>query len=533
MRLEISCQDRLGITQDVLDILVRHHIDLRGIEIDEVGKIYLNFPTLEFTDFQHLMPKIRKIAGIDDVKTTAFMPLEREQNQLKALLKTLPDPVFSVDPKGRIILVNEVALNYLDKAKEEVVGMDIADLIKGFHVVKWLESKKISAQSQKVTFLDQDYLVDMLPVMIPDTSHVKGSGNADNSTSSPATQIVAGAVFMLKSELRLGQQLTVFHQAKVDSFQSIQANSKIMKKVIDEAQRMAQLDGPMIIFGETGTGKELVAKACHEASRRSEGKFLVLNCGSLPDNVAETELFGYAEGAFGQANSKAGLLELAQGGTLFLDEVADMSAQLQVKLLRVLQNGSYRRVGDINEKAVDVRIICTTQKDLGKLVQQGLFREDLYYRLNVLSIALPALRERKADILALAERFLKQHSAKLGRPSPKISKTCADYLSVYPWPGNVRQLENALYRAVSLLEGNELEKHHIQVPSCATSASFVGEDFTGNLDEEVKRYEKDILARLYPSFPSTRQLAKKLGLSHTAVANKLREYGINKHSVNL
>ena len=135
--------------------------------------------------------------------------------------------------------------------------------------------------------------------------------------------------------------------------------------------------------------------------------------------------------------------------------------------------------------------------------------------------------------MPLAERFLKQHSVKLGRRTPKLSKNCTDYLSSYPWPGNVRQLENALYRAVSLLEGNELEQEHIRVPNCSAVTSFVAEDFTGNLDEEVKRYEKDILARLYPSFPSTRQLAKKLGLSHTAVANKLREYGINKHTVNL
>lgn len=518
MRLEISCQDRLGITQDVLDILVSHKIDLRGIEIDEVGKIYLNFPTIKFEDFQHLMPKIRKIAGIEDVKTTAFMPLEREQNQLKALLKTLPDPVFSVDPKGRIVLVNEVVLSQLEKTKNEVIGEEISDLIKGFNISRWLESKHVAAQAQKIRFLEQDYLADILPVMIPD---------------SDGENIVAGAVIMLKSELRLGQQLTVFHQASLDSFISIQAQSKVMKKVILEAKRMAELDGPMVIFGETGTGKELIAKACHEASRRCAGQFLVLNCGSLPDNVAETELFGYAPGAFGQAEGKAGLLELAQGGTLFLDEIADMSAQLQVKLLRVLQNGTYRRVGDVNEKDVDVRIICTTQKDLGKLVQQGLFREDLYYRLNVLGLVLPPLRERKLDILPLAERFLKQHSVKLGRRTPKLSKNCTDYLLAYPWPGNIRQLENALYRAVSLLEGNELEQEHIRVPNCSAVSSFVAEDFSGNLDEEVKRYEKNILARLYPSFPSTRQLAKKLGLSHTAVANKLREYGINKHSVNL
>lgn len=518
MRLEISCQDRLGITQDVLDILVSHKIDLRGIEIDEVGKIYLNFPTLDFSDLQHLMPKIRKIAGIGDVKTTAFMPLEREQNQLKALMGTLPDPVFSIDPKGRIVLVNDAVVESLQIAKNQILGAELGDLIKGFNFNRWLENKDISPQAQKIRFAEQDFLGDFFPVMI---------------TDSDGSKIVAGAVVMLKSELRLGQQLTVFHETSFDSFVSIQATSKMMKKLILEAKRMAELDGPLMIIGETGTGKELIAKACHEASRRCNGNFVALNCGSLPDNVAETELFGCAAGMFGQSQVKIGLLELAQGGTLFLDEVAEMSPQLQVKMLRVLQNGTYRRVGDDIEKMVDVRFISTTQKDLGILAQQGLFRQDLLFRLNVLNLFVPTLRERKSDIAVLAESFVKQHSVKLGRKAPKLTKSCLDYLQVYPWPGNVRQLENVLYRAVSMLEGSELHKEHIHVPTCSAMSGFIAEEFTGNLDEEVKRYEKDILTRLYPSFPSTRQLARKLGLSHTAVANKLREYGINKHSVNL
>ncbi|MEP3415041.1 MAG: transcriptional regulator TyrR, partial [Gilvibacter sp.] len=513
-----NCQDRLGIAQDVLDILVEHEIDLRGIEIDEQGKIFLNFPNMEFADFQHLMPQIRKIEGIEDVKTTPFMPIEREQYQLKALLQTLPDPVFSVDTKGKIILINDAVVANLEIPRSEIIGSDIADLLKGFNVIRWLEGKNPQSQAQRIRFSEQDYLLDMLPVMVPDSD---GAG------------ILAGAVFMLKSELRLGQQLTVFHKASVDSFISIQADSKAMKNVVKEAKRMAELDGPIIIFGETGTGKEMLAKECHEASRRHEGKFLRLNCASLPDNIAESELFGCTQLEGNQSAAKVGLLELATGGTLFLDEVGDMSRQLQAILLRVLQNNSYRRIGEEKERPIDVRIICSTQKDLGKLMQDGMFREDLFYRLNVLSLVLPPLRERKSDIIALAERFIKQHSVKLGRKAPKMSKACIDYLHTYPWPGNVKQLENALYRAVSLLEGNELDRENIQLPSCSATASFVSEEFSGSLDDEVKRFEKDILMRLYPSYPSTRQLAKKLGLSHTAVANKLRDYGINRKTVKI
>ncbi|MEP4891094.1 MAG: transcriptional regulator TyrR [Aliiglaciecola sp.] len=518
MRLEIICQDRLGIAQDVLDILVNYEIDLRGIEIDIAGKIFLNFPNIKFEDFQQFMPEIRRIKGIEDVKTTPFMPIEREQNQLRALLQTLPDPIFSLDTRGRILLVNEAVTASVEQSSESLLGEEIGEFVRGFTFQKWFEGNPLTAQTQKVSFLEQDFLADILPVMIPDAG---------------GSSILAGALLMLKSEFRLEQQLTVFHQISNDSFASVQASSNVMKKVVKEATRMAELDGPILIFGETGTGKEMLARACHEASRRASGQFLPLNCASLPDNVAETELFGYAPGEFGQAEGKAGILEQAKGGTLFLDEVGDMSDQLQSKLLRVLQNGTFRRVGDSNEVTVDVRIVCTTQKDLAKLVEEGQFREDLYYRLNVLSLTVPALRERKSDIIPLADRFIKQHCMKLGRRAPKLSKSCVDYLQSYSWPGNVRQLENALYRALSLLEGNEMCKEHIQLPSSSTNLNFIPEEFEGSLEEEVKRYEKSLLRRLYPYYPSTRQLAKKLGLSHTAIANKLREYGINKKTVKL
>lgn len=518
MRLEITCQDRLGIAQDILDILVRHEIDLKGIEIDKVGKIYLYFPNIEFAEFQHLMPEIRRIDGISDVKTTPYMPNEREKHQLATLLQTLPDPVFSIDPKGRVVLVNEAVISGLETSAEQIKGQEINELVKGFNFNRWMDQNDIQAQTHKVQFIEQDYIADIMPVMVAD---VEG-GN-----------ILAGAVLVLKSEYRLGQQINAFNQTDGESFSRIQANSQSMKKIIREARKMAELDAPILIMGETGTGKELLARSCHLASRRAEQAFLALNCASLPDNVAETELFGYGPGAFGQSESKTGLFEQAQGGTLFLDEVGDMSAQLQAKLLRVLHDGSFRRVGDAKEVSVDVRIICTTHKDLNKMVQDGLFREDLFYRLNVMSMTIPPLRERKQDIVPLAERFVKQHSSKVGCRAPKLNRSCVEYLQSYPWPGNVRQLENAMYRAVSLMEGSELTKDNIQLPGASSNMSYFAEEFEGSLDDAVKNFEKDLLRRLYPAHPSTRQLARKLGLSHTAIANKLRDYGINKKSVKL
>lgn len=507
MRLEVSCKDRLGITQDVLDILLEYEIDLRGIEIDESGKIFLNFPNIEFDNFQDLMPKLRLLNGIEDVKTTPFMPTEREQYQLQALLQTLPEPVFSVDTKGKIILVNDLVVTCLALPKDNIIGTNIVDILKGFSINRWLENKPSKPQAQRVRFLEQDYLLDMLPVMVP---------NADG------TDVFAGAVFLLKSEYRLGQQLTVFHKADSDSFISIQANSKAMKQVIKNAKRIAELDGSILIFGETGTGKKSLATACQQGSRRNEKAFLKFTCMGLDDEQTDSLLFGSKYDL-----TNPGMLKAAQGGTLLLNEVGELSLAIQGKLMQALSNSLVAQVGG---NTTDVRLICTTHKDLGLLMDQGLFRQDLFFRLSELSLVIPPLRERKADILALVELFVQQYCIQLGRSVPRLTNSCIEYLQAYPWPGNIKQCKNTLHQAIALLEGDELDKVHIDVPTSVQTNSYVSEEFEGSLDEEVKRFEKSILTRLYPNYPSSRQLAKKLGLSHTAIANKLRDYGINKKS---
>jgi len=319
------------------------------------------------------------------------------------------------------------------------------------------------------------------------------------------------------------------HEVNEHGFLGIQANSTEMRKVIREAKRMASLDSAILIMGETGTGKELLARSCHSASDRSEHLFMTLNCAALPDDVAESELFGVGEK--NQEQSKRGIFELADGGTVFLDEIGEMSAKLQSKLLRVIQHGNFRRVDSEQEVSVNVRIISATNKDLLNLVSIGKFREDLYYRLNVFGLSLPALRNRRSDILPLAKLFIAQAAQKNGCEHINISDDCHHFIEHYPWPGNIRQLENVLISAVALLEGKVIEVTHLQLPVYTPQHGYLEQDFEGTLDEAVKVFEADILRKLYPAYPSTRQLAKKLGLSHTAIANKLREYDINKKSV--
>ncbi|WP_323926289.1 transcriptional regulator TyrR [Aeromonas caviae] len=514
MRLEVSCEDRLGLTRELLDRLVEHNIDLRGIEIDTSGIIYLNFPELEFRDFQHLMPEIRRIPGVYDVKTIPYMPSEREHHEIEALLKALPDLVFSLDSKGRVTQANQAALTTLALPPDEVRGVAIASLVKGFSFGRWLESGEIKPQTCKLSLGGEEYLGDLMPLFVAEE---KGK------------QALAGAVVVLKSARRVGMHFSALHAVEVGGFEHLHAESQKMKEVLAQAAKLAMQDAPLLIVGETGTGKELLARACHGASLRSSHPFMALNCAAMPDNVAESELFGYAPGAFGNnTEGKRGVLELASGGTLMLDEIGDMSPHLQTKFLRVLQDGVFRRVGDEQEVRVNVRFICTTQKQLLDLVHEGKFREDLYYRLNVLSLNLPPLRERKADIMALAQQFVSRFASELQRPRPRFTRNMAEYLTAYRWPGNVRQLRNCLYRAMTLLEGDEIGPEHVDLPVAADAMPLIDEWFEGGLDEAVKRFESRLLERLYPAFPSTRQLAKRLGVSHTAIANKLREYGIGK-----
>ena len=516
MRLEIICHDRVGIAQDVLGIFVERKIDLRGIELKQPGHIFINIPDLEFSELQSCMPQLRLVEGVIDVKTTPYMPSERERNELSTLIKTFPDPFISINAKGNIRIINNVTASIMGVEEKSIIGEHVSLWLKGFNFNRWLDGDEVLAQTRRLKFSDDDYVADIMPIHVSDSS---------------GEEVLAGAVLILKSEARLGQQISAFKQANENNFAGIQASSGSMRKVIREAKRMALLDSSMLIVGETGTGKELLAHACHAASDRTDKPFMTLNCASLPDDAAETELFGV--GTQGSEHSKKGLFELADGGTIFLDEVGEMSAKLQTKLLRVIQDGIFRRVDDESEITVNVRIISSTNRDLLTMVSQGEFREDLYYRLNVLGINLPSLRERRSDIIPLAEFFVAKFGQRIGKSSITLSDDCRDFVEHYPWPGNVRQLENVLIRAVSLMEGNVVMTTHLQLPAYTREHGYLEQDFEGTLDAAVKGFEADLLRKLYPAYPSTRQLAKKLGLSHTAIANKLREYDINKKTVKI
>jgi transcriptional regulator of aroF, aroG, tyrA and aromatic amino acid transport len=513
MRLEINCHDRVGIGQKILGVFVEHDINIDGIEFIQPGKIFINIPNLNLLNLQKIMPQLYVLEGLIEVKTVPCMPSEYEHNELTTLIEVFPDPFISIDAKGHIRIVNNIASSIMGVSEEGVKGQHISQWVKGFNFTRWLDTTNVLEQTRRLTFQGKDFIADIMPI------------NNDNEND----QVLAGALLLFKSEAGLGQQVNILETPKKNTFSGIQASSNSMRKLIREAKRMSQLDASILIIGETGTGKELLAHACHAASKRAEQPFMTLNCAALPDDVAESELFGVGEK--NHKESKRGIFELADGGSVFLDEVGEMSTKLQSKLLRVIQNGSFRRVDSEQEVTVNVRIISSTNKDLLNLVSLGEFREDLYYRLNVFGLNIPPLRERRSDILPLTESFIVHAGQQVGRKNLQLTSECRDFIEHYPWPGNVRQLENVLTRSTSLLEGNEIEIEHLQLPSYTRERGYLDQEFEGTLDTAVKNFEADLLRKLYPAYPSTRQLAKKLGLSHTAIANKLREYDIRKNTI--
>jgi two-component system response regulator AtoC len=310
------------------------------------------------------------------------------------------------------------------------------------------------------------------------------------------------------------------------------AEGPAMREVMRVVQKVAPAPTTVLIEGESGTGKELVARALHDLSPRADRPFVAVNCGAIPEQLIESELFGHAKGAFTDARTaKRGLFEEADGGTLLLDEVGELPLLVQPALLRVLQQGEARRVGDNRETRVDVRVLAATNRDLSAQVQAGRFREDLYYRLNVVQIRLPPLRERQDEIAALADRTLARHAERMSMPVRRLSAKALELLQRYRWPGNVRELENALERALVLAEEEEIGPEAL--PDAVQRALAPGpppsQPDAGDLS--VKRaqraLEADLIRRALERTQGNRtRAAELLELSPRALLYKIREYGL-------
>ncbi|HEX7124877.1 MAG TPA: sigma-54 dependent transcriptional regulator [Thermodesulfobacteriota bacterium] len=307
------------------------------------------------------------------------------------------------------------------------------------------------------------------------------------------------------------------------------ARSPQIRAVLDLVTRVAPTEATVLVQGESGTGKELIAKAIHHASPRASGPFLAVNCGALPETLLESELFGHVKGAFtGATATKKGLFEEADGGTILLDEIGDMAPALQVKLLRVLQEGEVRRVGANQPITVSTRVVAATNRDLQQLMRQGSFREDLYYRLNVIPVVLPPLRERREDIPVLAEHFLERFARRQGR-TLRLSPQAMERLLRYPWPGNVRELENAIERTAILARQEVIRPEDL--PPHVASGIGLGAAPPLPAQECLADVEKaHILQTLERLAWNYSRAAEVLGIGRTTLWRKLKEYGLERRA---
>ncbi|MBN2103148.1 sigma 54-interacting transcriptional regulator [bacterium] len=311
------------------------------------------------------------------------------------------------------------------------------------------------------------------------------------------------------------------------SFHNIIGNSHEMRDVYEQVAQVARTNTTVLLRGESGTGKELIAEAIHYNSTRSEAPFIRVNCAAIPENLIESEFFGYEKGAFtGAVARKKGRFELSNNGTIFLDEVGDLSPMTQIKLLRVLQEQQFERVGGTETITVDIRVIAATNSDLESLMDAAKFREDLYYRLNVFSIFLPPLRERKTDILLLADHFMLKYGRQHGKPVKRISTPAIDMLMRYHWPGNVRELENCIERAVLVCDDQVIHSYHL--PPTLQTAESSNTLNRMSLTSTVAAYEKELIQdALKTTRGNQAKAARLLDITERIIGYKIKNYGID------
>ncbi len=508
MRIDVFFADRVGIAQEILATLAQRALDVSAVEV-EPPHVYLEAPALDASGLDALRSDLLGVAGVRSVEALAMLPGARRRLYLDALLASLADPVLAVDAQALVVVANAAAVSASGRAEAALIGLSLKELVGDGRLVDTLVAQGYRLPASEVQVAGESFLLEAVAL------------HEDGGT-------VAGAVLTLHAPHRIGERLSALQNYSAGGFEAILGQSPAIRQLKQRAARMAAVDAPLLIRGETGTGKELVAHACHAGSRRRGQPFFALNCAALPESLAESELFGYAPGAFTGAlrGGRPGLLELTDGGTLFLDEVGEMSAYLQAKLLRFLNDGSFRRVGGDRELKADVRIVSATHRSLEDMVAAGSFRQDLLFRLDVLQLHVPPLRERTEDILPLAQVFLQRACAQTGRPPVRLSTAAGAALLANPWAGNVRQLQNVVFRAVTLSEAPVIDVADLELAHAGAREVPASDDDIASLDEAVSGFERALLQRLLPKYPSTRKLAQRLRSSHSAIAARLRKYGL-------
>ena len=439
------------------------------------------------------------------------------------IMDSIHDGVMVVDVDSTILYANPAYTRCFGVEVSKVLGRKLCEIEPESRVLTVLRAGK--------------------PV-VDDHSYVVSAGIdiVANITPVFANGIMTGAVAVFRDAtevMALKDLVTRYHSELLElrtrwlDMEDVVWDSPAMRRVLELAQRVAMVDSIVLITGESGTGKEVVAKLIHRLSKRHDGPMVAINCGAIPENLLESELFGYEKGAFSGAGreGKAGLLEVADKGTILLDEIGELPLSLQVKLLRVIQELRFMRIGGVKQVKVDVRFIAATNRDLKEMVKKGTFREDLFYRLNVVPIHIPPLRERKRDIAGLVRIFMKKYNEKYQLEKRILPEVVRYFENSYNWPGNVRELENVVERLVvsspdqtiRLDDGVLRDYFDLQ----GEKENHVIVNGLMNLKKAHELLDLEIIRKAAQMYSSTRSAAEALGIDHSTIARKAKKFGIN------
>ncbi|WP_209123585.1 sigma-54-dependent Fis family transcriptional regulator [Alkalihalobacillus sp. BA299] len=432
---------------------------------------------------------------------------------LMKILDHSSNEIFVLDKDANIIYVNKVSERHYGLKPAEVIGKSNYDFVSNHFwkpsIVPIVFKEKKPVTIKQTTYIGGELITTAIPIL-----------NANDEIEF----IVTTAQEQSFKELLLNTNTEANKTKNEDSLEHVITNNEKMKKLIKFCERIATTDSTILIQGESGTGKGVISNYIHKVSNRNTGPFLTINCAAIPEDLLEAELFGYSEGAFTGAkkSGQIGLFEAANHGTIFMDEIGEISLKLQAKLLQVIQDRQFFSVGSRELKKVDIRIIAATNQNLEEMVKNKQFREDLYYRLNVIDLKLPPLREREEDIIPLTYYFLNRFNKKY-EINRIISQDVLDTLVSYSWPGNIRQLENLIERLVvtsdSIIQLTDLPESILQ-----TTKPRLYYSYDTSLDQAVEDVEKTLILNSYKKYKSSRKVAKDLSISQTKAAKLIRKY---------
>jgi transcriptional regulator of aroF, aroG, tyrA and aromatic amino acid transport len=522
LKLELIFKDRVGIVADISKIIAQKGGNILLMEVirhKDRAHVYLEIEEGERgTWSEEIFEILTNTADLIQIRLIDTLPQEERENRIRVVLDNISDGVISIDGKGKITTINRIARQALDCGDRGVVGSAVQALnLPDFQILECLGGKKFSnVKKDLITATGRyHYFTTSRPIR-----DAKGQ--------------IIGAVEIAKDMQEIKKLASSISEPVKIGFSDIIGRHPAIKAAVAFARKTAGIDTVVSIRGDSGTGKELFARAIHSAAGL-QGPFVPINCAALPEQLLESELFGYVGGAFtgGRKEGKPGLFEVARKGTVFLDEIGEMSSGSQAKIMRVIQEKKVRRIGGAKEISIQTRVITATNRNLEQRVEQKKFRQDLYYRINVLPIHIPPLRERSDDIPLLVEHFLFQLASKLGKPIQVILPDGMDKLLRHDWPGNIRELKNVVERAAILCDGKQIDINSI------VFSHEIGQMFSPDVCQPVReipgaRSLKEKLAdceiRMINDTlavsKSIREAAKHLKISHTALLNKLKKYDI-------